>query len=426
MRIAVVTAFSSFIEHYSLTGIVQDQLEMIHRAGHIPVLVTLSDFQRNDSGLPDYVEHRPVLPTFQKIDYRSVTEITPDHGAISIQSFAAITEELSDVDAFLTHDLMFTGWNLPVALAIQGAAKAMTAPWLHWVHSVPSGRRDWWGLSENSKMVYPNHTDRVRCAEAFGTWSENVLVIPHSKDPRRYLFRTELADRIATDYHLMEADFIQTIPVSIDRVEHKGLDQIMDIFAAIKRLGNSVRLIVCNAWCNTPEHRETVSLIQERGSKLGLTDRDLIFTSLVEGEAHELGVSQQVVADLMSISNLFIYPTKSESFGLVVAEAALCGQLLVLNASLPMMADVAGFENALYFNFGSHQQQAINDNWGKFYSDIAKIILHRFNENESLRAKTAFRKNYCWERVWGITEDAILTEIATSSRVGVALDPMPG
>lgn len=424
MRIGVVTAFSQMIEHYSLSGIVLDHLEMIHRAGHVPVLVTLSDFQWAE--MPSYVEHRPIFPTFHKIDYQSAKDISPEHEAIAEQTKTAILEQLQDVSAFLTHDVMFTGWNAPLALAVHAASRTIQAPWLHWVHSVPGPRKDWWILPANSKLVYPNHTDRVRCAEAFGTWSEKVLVIPHAKDPRRYLFRTEVADRIASEYNLMEADIIQTIPLSIDRVDHKGLDQIIEIFAALKKMGLSVRLVVCNAWCNVDKHRQKVAQIQAAASKLGLTERELIFTSQVMNGLYELGVSQQVIADLMSISNLFIYPTKSESFGLVVAEAALCGQLLVLNASLPMMANVAGFENALYFHFGSHQQQAHNDNWRKFYEDVAKIILHRFGENESLRAKTAFRQQYCWERVWGITENALRAEIAAAARVNVALEAMPG
>jgi glycosyltransferase involved in cell wall biosynthesis len=247
-------------------------------------------------------------------------------------------------------------------------------------------------------------------------------VIPHTKDPRQFRFSTDLAKHIVTEYDVLGADIIQTFPVAIDRIEHKGFDQVLAIFGYLKRLGKTVKLIVCNSWCNVDQYRDKVRNYQEMAAGHGLLTNtsekscELIWTSLVDNSFHELGVSQKVVSDLMSVSNLYIYPTKSESFGLTVAEAAQSGQLLVLNASLAMMREVAGEGNALYFHFGSHSQQAHNTNWEGYYHDIARIIAHRMENNEGLRAKTEFQRKYRREAIWRRIESAVVSEIFAIKR----------
>ena len=408
MRIGVMTAFSGMVEHYSLTSVVLDQIEMIRLGGHTPVLIALEDF--NWAEAPADLEIRPYLPFFHKIDYTSVRDLTTDHQQVVADAERAMLRACPDLDCVFTHDLMFTGWNAPLALAVGLAAQQMTVPWFHWVHSVPSGRRDYWVLPPRSKLIYPNYCDRIRCAESFGTWNESVLVVPHCKDPRRFLLTTPLAKKIITEYDVLGADIIQTLPVAIDRIDHKGFDQIVGVFSGLKKLGKSVRLIVCNAWCNVDKHRQKVQQLKKICREQGLFDSEVIWTSLVDDCKHELGVTQEEVRDLMLVSNLFIYPTKSETFGLVVAEAAMTGQLLVLNASLPMMQEIAGHGNALYFHFGSHQQTANNSNWNAYYQDVAKIIVHRMEADESLRAKTWFRQKYRMEAIWGQLEGAILAD----------------
>ena len=85
----------------------------------------------------------------------------------------------------------------------------------------------------------------------------------------------------------------------------------------------------------------------------------------------------------MTCMNLFIFPTKEESFGLVLPEAALTsGCFCVLNRSLPNQMRMSGF-NALYFDFGSHAHlHKVYEE--KYFTDIAKIILGRIMQNQSI------------------------------------------
>lgn len=412
MKIGLLTAFSDLVPQYSLTGVVLDQIRMIRHAGHEPVLLTLEDFNcqtpRALSLMQEYeFEVRPVLPHYHKLDYRSVSEMKEEHRVVSERAATVILQQ-NDLRTIFTHDILFTGWNLPLNMAVQQAARASDVFWLHWVHSVPGGmKRDYWRLPPNGKLVYPNETDRIRCAEHFLCPSTRVAVIPHSLDPRNFLMTDSAAKALVTEYDVLSADFVQTYPVPTDRMEFKGIEKVIHLFGHLKSLGKSVRLIVCNSWSNTDANRTKVSRALSFAESCGLTRREVIFTSLYDS-VFETGVPNGMIRDLMQVSNLFICPTQSETFGITIAEAALTGQLLVLNSNLPAIIELAGAENVLQFTFGSLQQKVDTDDWNSFLFSVARIILNRFENDAALRAKTHYRQQYNMDAVWKRIEGEIL------------------
>ncbi len=404
MRIGILTAFSGMVEHYSLTRVVLDQLQMIKRAKHEPVLIVLSDFQGQT---PDHVEVRRAIPTHVKVDYKSLADLNEDHSALLPTIQHGLREAVKDLDAVLTHDIIFTGWNLPINLAMGVVAAEGRIPWFHWIHSVPGGKRDYWTLPANSKLVYPNYTDRRRCAESFGIFESDVVVVPHALDASDFLLSTDEARNLVNDFDLLDADFVQTFPVPTDRFESKGFSQIVPIFGKLKRMGKKVRLVVANCWCTNEAMRRKIDDARILCRLSGLDDEDVVFTSR-ELENREAGVPNNVVRDLMLISNLFICPTKSETFGFTIAEAALAGQLLVLNSDLPAIVELVGARNALFFHFGSYQQQTYVPDEDQFAEDIAKIICRAYENDFALKAKDHYKKTYRADKIWRFVESAIL------------------
>ncbi len=69
----------------------------------------------------------------------------------------------------------------------------------------------------------------------------------------------------------------------------------------------------------------------------GLDDSDMVFTSDM---GYPQGFPRSAVFELFTLSNLFICPSYSESFGLTVLEAASRGNFLVLNEMVPALEEI--------------------------------------------------------------------------------------
>jgi len=113
----------------------------------------------------------------------------------------------------------------------------------------------------------------------------------------------------------------------------------------------------------------------------------------------------------MQLSNLFIFPTREETFGLVLPEVSLAsGALCVLNRSLTMQAEVSG-NNAIYFDFGSYSHNHNCDDQDKYLRDLALIILGRIQQNDSLLTRTFMRKHYNYDYLYAHYYAPIISEL---------------
>ena len=89
-------------------------------------------------------------------------------------------------------------------------------------------------------------------------------------------------------------------------------------------------------------------------------------------------------------------PTVSENSSLVLLEAMLSGNLLVLNRAVGTLKEHAG-ENALYFDFEYREPKEVNE---KYYLDLAKILASQFENDKSLQVKKRALQNFNYDKVY--------------------------
>jgi hypothetical protein len=98
-------------------------------------------------------------------------------------------------------------------------------------------------------------------------------------------------------------------------------------------------------------------------------------------------VPAKVIRDLMLLSNIFVFPTDSEVCSLVQAEAAVLGNLLVLNKDFPALYDFAP-QRVLGYNFKINDPDNCNP---EYYPAVAREIWGNLQEDLRFIATTEAR-----------------------------------
>jgi len=421
-KVAIVTpAFNELNEGFSLVGIVKDQVQMLRRFGHEVSVIVSETFSGDEKDLPV----KPIMPRGRLIDYHKLEDfanINPEefddfdlnfHKGIPDRAEKFFLDLAFEYDIVLTHDILLTGWNLPYYLGLKKASKTLNlqkndARWFHWLHSVPNHRYDWWDIKElgrSHRLVIPNKCYRELAAEVFqGDW-ELVRTIPHIRDIRNLgRFTKDTWDFIDRYPEVLQNAIVQVYPASTDRLEAKRLREVILIFKEMKNLGYSVCLVCANQWATGMQRKEDTDEYRELALRNGLGLHEFIFTSDFKPE-YEVGIPHEMLMDLLSLSNVFVFPTISESFGLCLPEACLMGGVLpVINAHLDVLNEVTG-HRGMRFGFGSFDKGFSYDDGtpfgeGHYLRSIAGVILGRMEQEESIACKTIMRRDLNMDTIY--------------------------
>lgn len=481
--IGILTNFQEFNPGYSLTGIVVDQALMLLENGHKVVVFVNETFnpKYNQDARVSYLmtkyrgDFKLIKATkfMHLIDYETKSTLTEDHKEAYLEAGKTFADKIleNDIDRIYTHDFIFTGWNLPYALAVKEASKLLsiagkTVYWLHWIHSVPRpDRKDWWDINQygdNHLIVFPNNIEINRVCEVFMTNPSRVRVIPHIKDIRTWYDFCEDSWQFTKRYpHIMEANVIQIYPVSTDRMSAKQLELVIKFFGHMKQAKVPVFLCAANQWATGLQRKEDIEKYILLAEHCGLEwGREFVFTSeyskdpeltkaIEDAENFEeldanlpkyepfgderddtsmygqflkninweadfkeekvrlleiyqpfaTGISRRMLRELQLLSNVFIFPTREESFGLVGPEATFAGVLPIINRSLTMQFEVMG-SNAPAFDFGSHHNNTLAIQDDKYLRGVAHAILNRIYQNEAIMTKIHCRRRYHMDSIY--------------------------
>jgi hypothetical protein len=383
MKIGILTTFSSWAESYSLVHVVDSQISMLKKAGYDPVLFVSTNFYGNH---PD-CEIRKIVPIYIYENYTTVASI-PNELTMSIKS--ALEENMQDIDICFTHDILLQDFFLAHNLAV----RLVNLPilWYHWLHSQPTGVKIS-NINDGHKIVFLNYTDRLAVAERFTTWTDNVEIVYNSIEPHTYVGdeTTKLCSKI-----LEHKDIKIAYPFCTTRMGAKGVAKLLRLAGKIKKEKKSVGVCLLNSNANCEREKKSIEAMKNIAYSYGLDDEDFVFTSIIAPHL-ECGVPHHVVRDIFSLTNLFIFPSTTESCSLVLLEAMSGGNRLVLNDDVPSMKEMGGFKDAIYMKFGSNWLETKYNDEDKYYQDYAKIILRRMKEPFMEDRRNLFSEENIWE-----------------------------
>lgn len=341
-RVVLMTTLSNFNASYSVSSCVLDQaraLALVNPKWLIQIWVLQIFNGELPASMPANVELKKVIPVlpWKNDEYNNKT------AGILAATIQRELVALGNAD-IITHDVLFQRAYLNFAAAIHAIAGTRGFRWWHQAHSGPSPLPE----RPEAPLLYryalpdqgEHHILNLNEAHLEGFKkhyaTDHVVTCPNVRDPRVLYGASPEISAFVHEKNLLQADIMQTLPVSTERSFAKGVQHVIKIFGCLKARGLEVRLVIANAHANGNER--FVEQLKTIGEEWGLTTKELIFTSEYFTTKLSEGLPSADTQFLFRISNLFIFASAAEASSLVLGEAASAGCLIVINASVPSLA----------------------------------------------------------------------------------------
>jgi len=391
----IYTNFSSYFQAYSLVIVVEGQIKMLAEAGHKVKVTVLDGFKPQGEFARKDIElcYLPRVACHNEWDRDPKDICTKDIADIK----EALRGHLKGVECVVTHDLFFQACTQKFdEAARQLLPEFPNIRWLHWVHScVPSRKRE---KFPNSFIVYPNAFDIPRVARGFGYEEDEIKVVPHPTDVCTFFQMNPISEKIIKDNDILSADIVLTYPLRLDR--GKQPEVCIKLAEQIKKLGKSVRLIIMDFHSTGGDKKTYREELKTLAIDRGLNSQEVIFMS-EQDPSLKLESPRSMVKDFMTISNVFLLPSRSETYSYVAQEAMLCGCFPILNYDFPPMREIYG-SKPLYRKFSSNiditngmdgETTTKYDNEANYFKDIAGYVCYMLEHDPVFAQRTFIRRD---------------------------------
>jgi len=395
LKMAIISHFNRMPQSYSPARAVKNQIKILKENGHDVCFFVQEGSPLTETGLGCTV--KAIIPKFK----REKMVINEDAKGKLIDVFR---EELTgNYDCVITHDF-FIQDTITFSEAIKECG--VKIPWLHFARSGVAHPMDF--SMPNARFVYLNKNEIGKFARAIKVEPSQCRAVFNEKDPS-FMFNFHPTTRmIIHKFQLWERDIIMTYPVCSTRLDAKGINSIIKIFVELKRLGNKVCLIVPNA--NGRKRTDDLKNRQAMAKELGLNEDEFILTSTLHTEEHktESELPNQVCAELMQMSNLFIAASEAEVGPNVLLEACMAKNLIVVNEDLPLNYDFVDKKNVLSHPFTSHSSLHYSGRDEKSLVRLARKINGQIKTNKADQTFRQVWRTHNSEAIYGMLMDVIV------------------
>lgn len=429
MKVALLTMFNGLSKTYSLVNVVEEQLGMLLRAGmEVKLLVSQDCPEEERYGVykDERIQWVKVVNRFagEQIhwrDYSIASGTVHDTFFGEADTIAGdYLRHLGDVNVCILHDILYQGWHLVHNVAIRKAQPFLPhVKFLAFTHSLPVNRplEIHWPFSArftpmpNTTFIYPTEAGLGALSHQYNTGIEACRCVSNSFDLLAGASKDVKLLAATTD--LLSPDFLIIYPGRLS--SGKQFEKAAALAGAIRTVsGGTVRLICCDFPSLDTNQSRYKALIREAGIQQGLTEEDVVFTS---DAGWKDGFPHGGVLELFRLSNLFICPSFSESFGLIVLEAASGGNFLVLNQAVSALEEL-GTRLGAYFmrwnarNMGYDTRESYYPSEADYLKEHAQHIVERMKQNPVLQAKTLVRQCYNPEWIWRNQLEPLVRDIS--------------
>ena len=428
MKVAVLTMFNGLSNTYSLVNVVAEHLKMMLDGGiQTKVLVSedCPDSDRRGIFADERLEWIKITNRVgeKQIHWHDYSQPTGELHESFFEEADVIAQDmetnLSDVDVCIMHDIHYQGWHLLHNVAIRKVQEKLNhIKFIAITHSAPVNRPPnlnypfscRYTPMPNTIYVYPTYSGLPALAKQYQVPEGKCRVIYNTLDLISYM--SDDVKAIQKEIDLVSPDILIVYPGRF--TTGKKFEKVAALAGAIKKKTElSVTVIFCDFPCMDIDPNQYKYAIRKIGSYYGLGDADMAFTSDL---GYPNGFPRSGVFELFTLSNLFICPSYSESFGLTVLEAASRGNFLVLNEAVPALEEIGKKAKAYFMrwdarNFGYDTKETYQPSEQFYLEENALRIVDKMRDNSVLYAKTLARQKFSPQWVWYHQLQPLLEEL---------------
>lgn len=409
--------FNGLASTYSLVNVVETHVQMLlDHDIEVKLIVTENcpDHERWGSFLDERIQWVKIKNEWngKQIEWHDYSN--PDkklHKTFyqEVDFFAAQFEEvLSDVKVCMMHDMLYQGWHYVHNIAIRKVQPLL--PKLRFVaftHSFPAqrpikiaeGMEGRYTPMPKTVFAYPSYSGIPALAKQYQVAEARCQVVYNI---------VPMIESLGEDVQKLHQEVDLTAPeiliVYAGRFSTgKKFEKVAAVAGSIKRVNEkTVKVIFCDFPCMDTPTEDYKKAIRYVADFYGLAPEDLIFTS---EHGYPNGFPRQGVLDLFTLSNLYICPSFSETFGLTVIEAASRGNFIVVNKCVPALEEIGKVLGAYFMEWDAHHygydtKQQYHPSEKLYYDERGKEIVTLMRESNPLKAKTMARTQFTKEWIW--------------------------
>jgi len=404
-KVGIYTTFYEASSGYSLIRVAETQINMLLAHGYDPAVFVQENFVQPEGETlwrAETVDLRRAVPQMH-LD----TTIAADFSDRADLVYNAMVRTMSDLDVCITHDIIAQTYYQPHNVAMRRYAKERPELlWLHWIHSVPADSRAM-DYPRNCRftpppgfIVYPNSVESSRVAQSYGLAGKEHKVkvsrSAHSLDPLKAWRYDSLTVDLANKAGLVGGEVVVVYPARLDK--GKQPDKIIRLLAGVQKAGYDPRLLVIDWQSGGERFQKYMDELEALAESLGIGN-NVHFSSRLDDRCDQ-GVPQHVVIELMDLANVGIFPSRTETYSIVVHENIIRGNLTVLNHDLAPMRELYG-DNVIYMDFGSDTtNRKYNPDEQTFWDDQALRLISELRNSRALWAKTVARRDWTPAALW--------------------------
>jgi len=430
MKAAILTMFRSMPDSYSLVQVVKSHALMLLDAG-IEVKIIVSDacsHEEVERSFPDpriewvRITQHPFPDALVWKDYLQEPPTEEQGIAECVAHIASqFEQQLADVCLCMLHDILYQGTLYLHNLAIRMvAAQRNDLRLIAFTHSYPANRPQVipphlaprYTPLPNCAYVFPTRAGIPALAKQYSVPEGSCYVVHHAATILERM--TNEVQSLARQIDLLSPDILMVCPSRL--TPGKQLEKIVQVAGALKVVsGKNITVLYCDVPSTDIQVERYKRQIKTLGFQYSLNLTDMAFTS---DFGFPNGLSNQSIADLFSLSNLFLCPSKSESFSLTLLEAAQHGNFLVVNEHVASLKEIGGKLSAYFMQWDARSMGqdillASGASEPAYYAYHADQIWRRMKDNPVLKAKTVSRQNFSRQWIWNhqlkpLLEDLLL------------------